>query len=86
MLKIEKGQLPSRVNPKQQVASQNDMKGKTDTAKTKVSIHLSSRGLLVFPPEVLKMTHLKVVNLGLNNIEILPPEISSFKGLTVGLY
>ncbi len=85
MLNIEQGALPSRLKSKQQIAGQTDMKGKIDTAKSKVAVHLSSRGLPAFPPEILKMTHLRVVNLGMNNIENLPAEIANLKGLTVSL-
>lgn len=75
--------LPKRCKQKTQVTPKTGMNSKLDTAKGKVAIHLCSRSLPAFPLELLKMSHLKVINLGMNNIETLPKEISTFSKLTV---
>jgi hypothetical protein len=75
--------LPGRHNPKGQVNAKSGMNAKLDTAKSKVAIHLCSRFLPKFPAELLKMPHLKMINLGMNNIETLPKEIATFSKLTV---
>ena len=59
------------------------LKDKTTTAKSKIAIHLCNMGLGSFPSTLLSLSHLKVINLGTNNIEAIPEAISAFKGLTV---
>lgn len=71
-----------RVKPVKQVNNNRDMVNKINTAKSKTAIHLCNMFLSSFPSQVLHLSHLKVVNMGHNNIENIPESISGLKGLT----
>ncbi len=76
----------SRGRLKPQIDPAGDLPQKLLTAKQRISISLTLRGLPHFPEEFEKLKHLKVIDLGQNNIEEIPKWISSFKLLTVSRY
>jgi len=73
---------PARHKPKEQIGVVGDLESKVQTAKNKAVIHLCSKFLQSFPNELFSLSHLRVINLGQNNIEVLPDKISVFKNLT----
>lgn len=72
-----------RRKPKQQINPSSHLSSKYTTARNKVTIHLCSKFLTFFPDSLFNLTHLKVIDLGQNNIEDLPSRIGEFRNLTV---
>ena len=84
---LKPSSIPSRLKSKNRVLGRDNLEDKFKTIPKKTqTITLPNMNLSTFPSQLLGFTSLKYLDLGENNIEYIPTEISQLTKLKVPQY